>query len=90
MSIEVNPSSTVYTTTKPTKARWHPAQQKCTEKKSAAGFVKFFRNDEQIGPTFTNVYIKDPDNPYHLMLMLNMMQDITIDIVEVKYTRTQE
>jgi hypothetical protein len=48
------------------------------------GFIRYFKNNEQIGPTLYNIYMNDPLNPYSVIVILNMMLGLTADLVDVR------
>jgi hypothetical protein len=47
------------------------------------GFIRYFKNGEQTGPTIYNIYLNDPSNPYSVIVVFNMMPGLTADLVDV-------
>jgi hypothetical protein len=54
---------------------------------NGTGFVRYFKNGKQIGPTMCNIYIEDKKNPYDLFVMMNLTPNITVDLVDVSLGR---
>jgi hypothetical protein len=54
---------------------------------NGTGFVRYFKNGKQIGPTMCNIYIEDKKNPYDLYVVMNLTPDITVDLVDVSLGR---
>jgi hypothetical protein len=52
---------------------------------NGTGYVRYYKNGQQMGPTMYNIYYEDKKDPYDVIVAMNTLPGVTIDLVDVYY-----